>query len=183
MKSAALLLAGWGTWTLSEYVLHRWVMHGRNGVLSRPHRQHHAQPESVDGTDTLAARARVVLVLASTGLLGWQVASGGGLTFLVAWAAGYISYEVFHWRSHENEPLPLIRHYELWLRRRHLHHHFSDVRANYGVTVDLWDRLFGTFEKPSRLRVPLRLAPRWLMDDVGEVRAEYRVDYELAGGS
>ena len=183
MKAAGLLLAGWVAWTLSEYALHRWAMHGIRGILSRQHRRHHAQPGNVHWTDTLATLSRVVLIPAAIGGLASRFVAGGGLVFLGGWTAGYVVYEVCHWRSHDHEPVPGIRRYDLWLRRRHLHHHFGHSMANYGLTVDLWDRLFGTLEATGRVQVPRRLVPRWLLGDDGELRAEYRTYYELGRAS
>jgi hypothetical protein len=53
--------------------------------------------------------------------------------------------------------------------------------SNHGVTVDWWDRAFGTLERPEKVRVPRRMAQPWMLDDDGELRAEYTDDYELVG--
>jgi hypothetical protein len=53
--------------------------------------------------------------------------------------------------------------------------------ANHGVTWSLWDRAFGTYEAPGRIRVPRRMAMAWLVDEAGEVRPEHAGDYELVG--
>jgi sterol desaturase/sphingolipid hydroxylase (fatty acid hydroxylase superfamily) len=40
-----------------------------------------------------------------------------------------------------------------WLRaikRRHLAHHFHSERGNFGITSNLWDRVFGTFYEHAR---------------------------------
>jgi hypothetical protein len=53
--------------------------------------------------------------------------------------------------------------------------------ANHGVTTAVWDRAFGTYEHPERVRVPRRLALPWLVDGAGAIRPEFRADYELVG--
>ena len=67
------------------------------------------------------------------------------------------------------------------MRLHHFHHHFGHPMANHGVTVPVWDWVFGTFEPAPTVRVPRRMAMRWLLDDDGEVRPEHRRDYVLAG--
>jgi hypothetical protein len=53
---------------------------------------------------------------------------------------------------------------------------------NLGVTTPVWDRLWGTYDEPGTVTVPRRMAPAWLLDEAGEVRAEFASDYVVAGG-
>jgi hypothetical protein len=53
--------------------------------------------------------------------------------------------------------------------------------ANHGVSLPLWDHVFGTYERPTQVRVPRRLALPWLVDDEGELRPEFVDDYVLVG--
>src|SRR5664279_1431291 len=83
----------------------------------------------------------------------------------------YFGYEVAHRRIHTHPP----RHgYGRWSRRSHLHH-------NFGVTTAVWDRLWGTYDDPGIVTVPRRMAPVWLLDPTGEVRAEFAEDYVVKG--
>lgn len=43
--------------------------------------------------------------------------------------------------------------------------------------------MFGTHVEADVVRVPRRLAMRWLVDDRGEVRPEYADTYELRGAT
>ena len=90
----------------------------------------------------------------------------------------YLFYEMLHWRAHARPPRGR---YDLWLRRHHFHHHFGHPMANHGVSSSLWDHVYGTFERPERIRVPRRLAMGWLVDGSGEVHPEFGDDYILAG--
>ena len=54
---------------------------------------------------------------------------------------------------------------------------------NHGVSIPLWDIVFGTLDRPERVRVPRRLAMPWLVDEQGEVRPEFADDYELVGSA
>ncbi len=52
---------------------------------------------------------------------------------------------------------------------------------NHGVTSPFWDHVFGTFVAVDVVRVPRRLAMRWLIDDDGAVLPEYADRYEIIG--
>ena len=49
------------------------------------------------------------------------------------------------------------------------------------MTTPLWDRVFGTRLLVERVRVPRRLAMRWLVDDAGEILDAFAADYLLVG--
>lgn len=154
MRTVILFVAGWLTWTLSEYVLHRWLMHAlRRGLLYREHLRHHAQPRNIGWRSNVATLSRMGLVPLAAALAGGLDGSGG-IAIAAGWIFGYESYEILHWRSHDFAPLPALGGYDRWLRRRHLHHHAVRPTANFGVTVDFWDRAFGTWERPGKISAP-----------------------------
>jgi hypothetical protein len=45
----------------------------------------------------------------------------------------------------------------------------------------VWDRLRGTYDEPDVVTVPRRMAPAWLLDEMGEIRAEFASDYIAKG--
>jgi hypothetical protein len=143
--------AGLVWWTLLEYLLHRFAFHGRVAGLGRRHLAHHADLQSRDLA--LASPPAVGLGLAGhaalfLGLLG-PVPGGAALAGVTA---GYAAYEAIHLAVHRPRPRSrLLRH----LRRHHLLHHGARPHARFGVTTDLWDRVFGTLEpRPRRRRRP-----------------------------
>ena len=69
-------------------------------------------------------------------------------------------YEYCHAQAHLRGPVGTYSH---WLRIHHFHHHFGHPMSNHGVSVPWWDRVFGTLERPERVRVPRRLAMGWLL--------------------
>ena len=173
--------AGLGLWTLVEYLLHRWAMHGRRGrgIASREHLRHHAVPEQTSpAMRSLAYLGSFIgggALAAVAGLLApVALAAGAG----VGLVAGHAAYELGHWRAHHR---PATNRWERSIRPRHFHHHFVSPRTNLGVTVEIWDRVFGTFEAPGQVPVPRRLAMSWLLDDAGQVRAELAEHYRLVG--
>ena len=174
--------AGWALWTLGEYVLHRFAMHQLRGkgVMSREHLLHHVTADWSFDPLTLLSWLGVILVGTTLWApLGWLL--GGavwGLALAGGWTVGYFFYEYHHAMSHLRPP---TTRYQRWVRRHHFHHHFGAPLANHGVTTSFWDHVWGTWQRPERVRVPRRLALAWLLDDTGELRPEFADDYVLVG--
>lgn len=172
MTGLATFVLGWFAWTLGEYVLHRFAMHelrGR-GYPSKEHLLHHAS------TDVrLTSWVLSWIGIAITGvLMGWALAPAFG----AGWVVGYTYYELQHYWAHRRAPRNA---YQRYLRKHHFHHHFGHPMANQGVTLPVWDWVFGTYEPVDVVKVPRRMAMPWLLDEHGEVRLEHRDDYVLAG--
>ncbi len=180
MMSALLaFLVGAIGWTLLEYVLHRFVFHGRSAksLGAREHRRHHAQVDYFAPwwQKALAALVTTAIVLPLAALIAGLVS---GAAFTLGFILMYLLYEVLHRRAHTHPP---HNRYGRWRRKNHFAHHFVDPRLAQGVTTPLWDIVFGTRLSVDRVRVPRRLAMPWLVDGDGEVRAPYAGDYELVG--
>ena len=125
MSSDALLFAGGVVgWTLAEYIVHRFVLHG---FAPTEHRLHHANPDGAVLT------------------IFWQIWICFALVYLIvggAFVAGalvaYTWYLFVHHCAHHGPaslPLSLLEHHQS-------HHRFAS--GNYGVSTTLWDRIFGT---------------------------------------
>lgn len=177
---AAVALAGAFTWTLLEYVLHRFAGHEARGRIdfSREHLKHHA----VRGYFTpLPKKLRTaVLVLGTTGVVTGALAGAPlGLSFTLGLSAMYATYEVLHWRLHVAGPRGP---YGRWARRHHFHHHFRCPGGNHGVTSPLWDLVFGTWNRPPAvIRVPQRHVLPWLIDPAtGDVRPTYAREWAIS---
>jgi hypothetical protein len=120
-------MVGLGVWTLTEYVAHRWVMHGsfaRRNPLGAEHRAHHVDPAATSAPARGAGYT--ALGILAGGLAG--VSGGGPLAVggAVGWFAGYAAYEQFHWREHHRAPLGP---WERRARERHALHHSTCPRA------------------------------------------------------
>jgi cyclopropane-fatty-acyl-phospholipid synthase len=138
IELAALALAGLAGWTLVEYAMHRFVLHGIE-PFRRWHALHHERPRALIGTPTiLSALIFVVLAFLPALVLAgpWRA---GALT--LGLVAGYLAYTVMHHATH---------HWSgriAWLNRRkrwHALHHHGARPACFGVTTGFWDRAFGT---------------------------------------
>ncbi len=173
-------LAGMASWTAAEYGLHRFAMHemrGR-GLPSVEHLKHHA-----DVTYFSPASKKVASAAGTTAVAYPVTSAVAGRRWATAFTAGllsmYFAYEVAHRRTHTHPPRSR---YGRWARRSHMHHHFGAPMRNFGVTTPIWDRLLGTYDDPGVVTVPRRMAPAWLLDETGEVRADFADDY-IAKGS
>jgi sterol desaturase/sphingolipid hydroxylase (fatty acid hydroxylase superfamily) len=173
------LLAGAFAWTLAEYVLHRVVFHelSHAALGASEHRKHHAEPDwfAPAWQKALAALAATGLVLPAISLAAGPAI---GAAFTGGFIAMYLAYEVLHRRCHTHPPRGA---YGRWRRRNHFAHHFADPHRAHGVTTPIWDHVFGTTLGVDRIRVPRRLAMRWLVDGEGRLRAPFAPDYELVG--
>lgn len=157
------------TWSLLEYVIHRWLGHDKRylrNVFGREHTAHHAKghyfaPSWKKGAAALITTALVAPPAVASA--GW----GLGLAYVGGLVGFYLFYELVHRLAHVWEG---VGPYARWLRRHHFHHHFEDPAVNHGVTSPLWDWVFGTYVAPGVTRVPEKLAMRWLVDPAtGEV--------------
>ena len=172
------LLIGALTWTFLEYVIHRWLGHDsrfRPNFFAEEHIRHHSQGNYFAPAWKKLFMAAVTMLL--LGPLAWLVAGPYlGLAWAASLVAMYLVYEWFHHCAHTHAGLgPYAR----YARRHHFYHHFMDPEVNHGVTTPIWDILFGTFRWPVRIRVPEKLAMRWLVDSSGRVPERFSNSYEL----
>ena len=139
VKLALLAIMGFLSWTLIEYVLHRFVLHGVR-PFSTWHAEHHQRPTALICTPTILSATLIfglvflpVLILADL----WQAYA---LTFGIL--IGYLIYTITHHAIHH------WRTEHVWLlkrKRQHaLHHQRSKKHSQFGVTSGFWDHIFYT---------------------------------------
>ncbi len=136
---AGMLVAGLAAWTIVEYGLHRFVLHGLP-PFRRWHERHHQRPTALICTPTVLSGSLIGLfVFLPAALMGdrW-LACALTLGLLI----GYLAYTVTHHAIHHWHGQ------SAWLLRRkrwHALHHRRDGRSRcFGVTSAFWDRVFGT---------------------------------------
>ena len=136
---AAVFVAGLVLWTLIEYFLHRIFLH-HAPFLSELHDRHHSNPHELIGTPVWASVLSGLVVVAGPSwlLLGFELATAATAGI----ATGYLWYVYGHYAAHYGRPEPGSYFYRVRLRHAR-HHHLSD-NGNFGVTIDFWDRIFGT---------------------------------------
>jgi sterol desaturase/sphingolipid hydroxylase (fatty acid hydroxylase superfamily) len=132
---AMTAVAGMVFWTVIEYIVHRFVLHGFN-PFRRLHAQHHAQPMAMVYAPTLLSAVLILVLIFIPARLLLSIWPACALTW--GFTAGYLAYSithhaVHHWQINSN-----------WLKhrkRRHALHHACVRRNDYGVTSSIWDRL------------------------------------------
>lgn len=178
MIEIAAMVLGALTWTLLEYVIHRWMGHDRRfkrTPFGIEHVRHH-----IEGDYFSPSWKKVLIAAGAAAVLGVPaiaIAGTTGLAYLAGLIGFYTAYEVLHRREHTCAG---IGPYGRWARRHHFHHHFVDGRTNHGVTSPLWDLVFGTYEQPTVIPVPRKLCMPWLLDPAtGDVLPALAAVYRL----
>lgn len=160
---AALL--GVLSWTLLEYLIHRWMGHDRRyrkTPFGVEHTRHHIEGDYFAPTwkkIIIAAIVAALLCVPAVAVAG----SAPGVAYVTGLIGFYGVYEVVHRLLHTHAG---VGPYGRWARRHHFTHHFVDARVNHGVTSPIWDFVFRTYRRPGIIKVPPRLRMRWLADGV-----------------
>jgi sterol desaturase/sphingolipid hydroxylase (fatty acid hydroxylase superfamily) len=139
-------------WTLTEYVMHRFVFHFKpfgpisERVIFLFHGIHHDDPE--DGTRLVMPPVPGILLavlLYSTFrfLLGTPWVEPFFAFFLI----GYLCYDYIHYSVHHFTPRTSVGKF---IKQYHMLHHFASPEARWGVSSPLWDYVFGTVEQRTK---------------------------------
>lgn len=140
-----VFFTGMLSWTLFEYVMHRWVFHmiaeseRAKKIVYVMHGNHHHFPRDKERlfmppVPSLILASLIFLTMYT--LMGWNVAA-----FFPGFILGYLMYGTMHYAIHAwNPPFKWMK--PLW-RNHHLHH-YKDEGKGFGVSTTLWDHVFGT---------------------------------------
>jgi cyclopropane-fatty-acyl-phospholipid synthase len=138
-----LVIVGFISWTLIEYLLHRYLLHGVE-PFKQWHIQHHSRPTALICTPTLVSSGAIGLFIFIPAWLVWSLWIASALT--LGLLIGYLGYAIthhalHHWRARGN-----------WLTQRkvwHFRHHANQLPICYGVTSGYWDTVFNSEPKDS----------------------------------
>ena len=170
-------LLGILTWSLFEYLLHRYIGHSKKVIngFSQEHRSHH-----VDGNyfmrlpKKVRVSLQVIVPLTLISIYCFQIL---GLCFALGFTTFFIAYEILHKRCHTHPPKTAYGH---WMRKHHFFHHFGAPKKNFGVTSPLWDLIFRSYTPVSLIRLPRKKAMTWLLDpQTQEILPQFSDDYKL----
>ncbi|HEY2511235.1 MAG TPA: sterol desaturase family protein [Polyangiaceae bacterium] len=149
---AGIFVAGVLAWTLSEYVLHRWVFHwmedserGRR-IHFLLHGVHHDFPSDKD---------RLVMPLGFSIPVGslfylfftWVMGVTLGGPFFAGFVLGYLVYDGSHYAIHH---FRMHSSFLRLLKKHHMLHHHADHDGGFGVSSPLWDVIFRTMPEPKK---------------------------------
>lgn len=130
-------------WTLQEYGIHRWLMHGSLvPPILKSHMGHHKHPK-----DT--SRLMIPWVLTTMGALANAfmyaiiIDRRAALSSLVGNVICYTLFEWAHMVCHHGHIMCTRSHLLQGVRRHHNEHHFLH-ECNFGFTSATWDVIFDT---------------------------------------
>jgi len=145
---ALLVIAGFFSFTLVEYLMHRYLYHMlptnkiKDKVQYTIHGVHHDYPKDKDRLALppfITGLYALILYLVFTFLMGDYA-----LYFLPGFLIGYALYLGVHYMVHAYQP-PKNFLKVLWVN--HAIHHYKDPDVAFGVSVPIWDYIFGTAPK------------------------------------
>jgi sterol desaturase/sphingolipid hydroxylase (fatty acid hydroxylase superfamily) len=156
--SSVLMLSFLGlfVWTLTEYLLHRYVFHFnattpfQKRIQFLIHGLHHDDPN--DPTRLVMPPAGS-LILSVPLFLGFQFIfqvfgkPDATIPFFAAFVIGYLCYDYIHYGVHHFKPTSKLG---KMIKQHHMLHHFVDHDAKWGVSSPIWDYLLGTVKAPAK---------------------------------
>jgi sterol desaturase/sphingolipid hydroxylase (fatty acid hydroxylase superfamily) len=138
------LIVGIVLWTLTEYVVHRFIYHTMP-IIRTYHEAHHQEPRALLGTP-VGLGIVVIFLVVYFPIKPFSLAVASGLTS--GTLLGYFGYMLVHHAVHH---WPVSRGTYLYrMRLRHSAHHYSAEAGNFGVTTAAWDFAFGTHIEGKR---------------------------------
>lgn len=148
-QMAVLFVVGLLTFTLIEYLMHRYLFHltpstpKREELSYKMHGVHHDYPKD---KDRLAMPIPVSILLAALFFFFYKMILGNYVFgFLPGFFMGYASYLWVHFMVHAFQP-PSNFFKVLWVH--HGIHHYKQQDRAFGVSSPLWDLVFRTM--PSK---------------------------------
>jgi sterol desaturase/sphingolipid hydroxylase (fatty acid hydroxylase superfamily) len=143
---------GFFVWTLTEYLLHRFVFHyeGESEISQKLHflihGLHHADP--IDPTRLVMPPAASLFIGGSLFLL-FRLVLGPVLVepFFMFFIIGYLGYDYIHFAVHHFRPRTRIG---MFLKNSHMQHHYVSASSRWGVSSPFWDYIFGTLEDAKK---------------------------------
>ena len=137
------------TWTLIEYLVHRFVLHQIPG-LQDMHQAHHDETQELIGTPTPVSLPLLLIAVL------WPMTYALGTSLALLWFAGFligfIAYTFVHYAVHH-----LSSGGRRWLKQlkfQHNIHHHGTSNQNFGVSTSLWDHVFRTYSSTMRSDKP-----------------------------
>lgn len=176
LATALLFLGGVLTWTLVEYLVHRFVFHVDHETMEATHQvvadtapgeavlprlrnrkqllyflAHGVHHDFPSDSRRLVMPPSISIPLAFVFYFLFRVLLGPvtAPSFFAGFVLGYLIYDTTHFAVHHFKVPGTIGRY---LKKRHARHHFFDPDSDYGVSSPLWDFVFGTYghKQPSK---------------------------------
>lgn len=141
-----LYVGGVLTWSLAEYILHRFVFHyqpaGKIGARMHFifHGVHHDYPNDAK---RLVMPPIMSVTLAFLFYYLFQLLLGGIMVFpfFAGFVSGYLFYDISHYALHHAS---FKNKFWVKLKTHHMIHHYKEPNKGYGVSSKMWDKVFKT---------------------------------------
>lgn len=139
-------------WTLSEYLLHRFMFHMQvkgeraQQLIFLFHGVHHAQPQCKTRLvmPPVVSIPLAIIFYALFYLIFTVLFQAGQWVAPVffAFILGYLIYDITHYATHH---FPMRNGYAKFIKRYHMQHHYKTPDKRFGVSSPLWDIVFNTY--------------------------------------
>jgi len=146
LNIVGLFIGGMAFWTLTEYLLHRFIFHHKaksefgKKIHFIFHGVHHDYPSD---SKRLVMPPSVSIPLAVIFYFIFRLIFGQVLMlpFFAGFILGYLFYDISHYAIHH-----FNMHSKFWLaiKNHHMLHHYQDEYKGYGVSSPFWDYIFRT---------------------------------------
>ncbi|HMQ08390.1 MAG TPA: sterol desaturase family protein [Saprospiraceae bacterium] len=138
--------SGLVVWTLTEYILHRFVFHYQpqsefgKKLHFIMHGVHHDYPNDSKRL-VMPPTLSIPLALMFYYLFSFIFQEEPLYLFFSGFLVGYLAYDMLHYAIHH-----LHWNHSWWkeLKNHHMLHHYYDEDKGYGVSSKLWDYVFNT---------------------------------------
>ncbi len=149
-----LFVGGLVIWTLTEYVLHRYIFHyeptSKVGKYLHfmMHGVHHEYPNDSKRL-VMPPVVSIPLALLFYFLFSLILGMKYIFPFFAGFLVGYMLYDEIHYATHH---APLKN--GVWQKVKHHHvlHHYHDPGKGFGVSTPVWDYVFGTVDPTEQKR-------------------------------
>ncbi len=146
-----LMVFGIFIWTLTEYLLHRFIFHWelKSKIGAKIHfifhGVHHDYPSD---SRRLVMPPSVSIPLAAIFYFLFKALLGdiSVFPFFAGFLIGYLIYDITHYAIHH-----FNMHSKFWLmiKNHHMKHHYQDSHKGFGVSSPMWDKIIGTDFPPK----------------------------------
>src|SRR5262245_12753410 len=153
-----LFVVGVLIWTLTEYVLHRYLFHYLGPRLWQRrmhfvlHGVHHDFPQDSDRL-VMPLGASIPMGLGFYLLFRAVVGVVAVDPLFIGFGIGYLAYDGTHYAIHH---FRMSSRWGRWIKRHHMIHHHTGANARWGVSSPLWDYVFGTMGEPAAVTAESR---------------------------
>ncbi|MDR3610655.1 MAG: sterol desaturase family protein [Ignavibacteriaceae bacterium] len=145
-KILALIILGIIVWSLTEYLLHRFIFHyvpdSKFGLRIHFifHGVHHDYPSDsrrLVMPPSVSVPLALLFFYLFSAILGYIYVA----PFMAGFLTGYLFYDMTHYAIHH-----FNMHNKFWLaiKNHHMKHHYQDPAKGFGVSSPVWDKIIGT---------------------------------------